>query len=213
MDKPAAIKLAHVARRDLKMTEDEWRDLLQMQFGVASSKDLSIVKLHELIEHLKKCGFKVRHPNRKPGKPGAARSRPLAGAAQERPGEAAKIRAIWLFLHHDLGLVKDPSEKALAAYVKRMTKVDALQGLDGQQSYRVIESLKKMAERVFMEKLEARAAACSPLSPYAQETLQDARESEAKFGRKLSYRAGAYDACLAAWRAIDAMNSKNESVE
>jgi phage gp16-like protein len=217
MDKPTAIKLVHVARRDLKMSEDEWRDLLQARFGVASSKDLSLVKLHELIEHLKKIGFKVRHPNRKsskPGKPDAAPSRPLAGAAEKRPGEAAKIRALWLFLHHDLGLVKDPSEAALAVYVKRLTKIEALQWLDGQQCYRVIESLKKWAEREFLAKLEARAAACAPLSPDAKEALDDARASEAKVGRdKQGYRVGAYDACLAAWRAIDAMNSKNESVE
>jgi phage gp16-like protein len=212
MDKPTAIKLAHVARRDLNMPEDEWRDLLQARFGVASSKDLSLVKLYELIEHLKKCGFKVRHPHRKPVKPDAAPSRPLAGAAEKRPGEAAKIRALWLFLHHDLGLVKDPSEAALAAYVKRLTKVEALQWLDGQQSYRVIESLKKWAERAFLAKLEARAAACSPLSPDAQEMLNEARDSEAKVGRnKQGYRVGAYDACLTAWRALDAMRLKNEA--
>jgi len=65
--------------------------------------------LQRVLEHMKACGFKVR-PNRK-------QSRPLA----EDP-ESKKIRAMWRFLH-EISIVRDPSERALAAYVAR----DALQ--------------------------------------------------------------------------------------
>ena len=208
MNKSAAIKLVHVARRELGIDDDAWRALLRQNFQVDSSKALDIAGLYRLVEHLKKCGFKVRHPGRTPGKGrGAARSRPLAGAAQEKPGGPAKIRALWLFLHHDLALVKDPSEAALAAYVKRITGVEALQWLDGAQTYRVIETLKKWAERIFHDKLIARAPEALALAiarGIDDETLSEVRnlichasESKTKDGKT-----GAYDACLAAWKAL-----------
>jgi phage gp16-like protein len=210
MNREQAIKLIHVARRDLAIDDDAWRELLQQKFHVASSRELGISDLYKLVEHLKKCGFKIRHPGKKPG---AARSRPLAGAAQKRPGEPAKIRALWLFMHHELGLVKDPSEAALAAYVKRITRVDALQWLDGQQTYRVIESLKKWAERVFEEKLRKRidaflVARLIP-GPMPDKELQErlcAALVKVVEGRDRSASGRApYDACLAAWEVMDAV--------
>jgi phage gp16-like protein len=209
MDKAAAIKLVHVARRDLAIPDDEWRALLQTKFHVESSKDLDISGLYRLVEHLKKCGFKVRHKVGKAGRaaPSSGASRPLAGAARARPDEAAKIRALWLFLHTDLGLVNDPSERALSAYLKRITGVEALQWLDPQKTYQVIETLKKWAERVFYDKLICRADALMPLVisrsgvvSEAGELLQRASESRTKSGKP-----GAYDACLAAWRMLDVM--------
>jgi phage gp16-like protein len=215
MDKAAAIKLIHVARRDLGIDNDAWRDLLRQKFRVESSKELGFFDLCKLVEHLKKCGFKVRHKTT-----GGARrptSRPLAGAAQAKPGEAAKIRALWIFLHTDLGLVKDPSEKALVAYVKRITGCDALQWLDGQESYRVIETLKKWAERVFLERLNARVAAlddavnagCEFDDAAMQRTHALVAEARKRVGiAALSGKPGkpgAYDACLAAWKSLDAL--------
>jgi phage gp16-like protein len=162
MNRAQALKLVHVARRDLSMDDAAWRDLLRQKFGVESSKDLDISGLYRLIEHLKHCGFRVRHAvSKAPGAGGhksagaPARSRPLAGAAQESPGEAAKIRALWLFLA-ELGLVRNRSEAALAAYVKRVTGVDALQWLDGSQTAMIIETLKRWALRVLPNRASER---------------------------------------------------------
>lgn len=57
-------RLAHVARRELGIDDDAWRQLLRDRFQVASSKDLSVGRLEDLVQHLKACGFKVR-PNPK----------------------------------------------------------------------------------------------------------------------------------------------------
>lgn len=60
-----------------------------------------------MLEHLKTKGFQVR---------------PKAGdRSQTINPDASKVRALWLFLHA-LGVVNDPSERALAAYVKRIAK-------------------------------------------------------------------------------------------
>ncbi|MCL2524584.1 MAG: regulatory protein GemA [Betaproteobacteria bacterium] len=205
MNRAQAIKLIHVARRDLQIDDAAWKALLAEKFRVASSKDLDITGLYKLVEHLKKCGFKVRHKAEcrrgekffAPTKP-APVSRPLAGAAQADPGEAAKIRALWLFLHQPLGLVRDPSEKALAAYIKRMTGVDDLHWLNGRQCRRVIEGLKKWAERIFPAKLAERLDALEAVGANNYSPLHDALER------------GAYDACLTAWEALDESAPANE---
>jgi phage gp16-like protein len=59
-------RLVHVARRELGMDEDAWRQLLRDQFKVESSKALSILGLENLLAHLKKCGFKVQPAKKLP---------------------------------------------------------------------------------------------------------------------------------------------------
>lgn len=144
------VRLIHVARRDLNMDEDTYRAILHQATGKASTSDMTVPELEKTLEHFKRCGFKIRHARKdKHGK--TARSIPLA-----QDPDAKKIRALWLFLH-ELGLVRNKSENALAAYVKRITRVDALQWIDGDQVKIVIESLKKWAMRVLPEQVNMMA--------------------------------------------------------
>ena len=127
------IKLIHVAKRSLNMDESSYRQVLQTIGGAASAADLSVPKLELVLEQLKRCGFKVRskHP----------RQRKQADDAQSK-----MIRALWLELAAN-GVVRDSSEEALTSFVKRMTKVDALQWLSSSQASQVIEHLKKWRDR------------------------------------------------------------------
>lgn len=130
------IKLIHVARRELGMDDDTYRLLLSGMTGLGgatSTADLSVPNLYRVLEQLKQRGFKVR-PSKK--------QRPLAADDQSK-----KIRALWLTLK-DLGEVRDPSEEALAKFVLKMTGVQALQWLSGEQASQVIENLKKWQRRV-----------------------------------------------------------------
>lgn len=131
------IKLIHVARRELRMDDDTYRLMLSGMVGLegaTSTADLSVPNLQRVLEQLKQRGFKPR-----PNKVG---TRPRANDEQSR-----KIRSLWLELH-DLGAVRDPSEEALANFVKSMTKVSALQWLNVAQASRVIENLKQWQRRV-----------------------------------------------------------------
>ncbi len=130
------IKLIHVARRDLQMDDDTYRLMLAGMKGLdgaTSTADLSVPNLYRVLEQLKAKGFKVR-PSKK--------QRPLAADDQSK-----KIRALWLALHEQ-GEVRDPSEEALAKFVMKMTGVQALQWLSGDQASQVIENLKKWQRRV-----------------------------------------------------------------
>ena len=131
------IKLIHVARRELGMQEDDYRQFLAnipALEGATSVANLTVPKLDMVLERLKAKGFKVVPKTAKPqGK--------LANDPQSR-----LIRHLWLSLH-TAGKVRDSSEQALAKYVARLTKVDQLQWLDGAQATTVIESLKSWLER------------------------------------------------------------------
>ena len=132
----ALIKLIHVARRELgqKSGLDElaYRDILRIVGKSESLASMTVPNMEMVLAHMKSKGFKVR---------------PKAG---DRPPvvnpDASKVRALWLFLHA-LGEVRDPSEKALAAYVKRIAKVDDLRWARGDAVTALIETMKKWAMR------------------------------------------------------------------
>lgn len=127
------IQLIHVARRDLALDEETYRAALESTTGKTSAAEMSLPELNKVVSHLKSKGFKVRHTKQ---------SRPV-----DQSPAARKIRSLWLSLH-ELGAVKNPSEAALGAYVKRIAGVDALQWLFGDQQRRVIETLKMWIHRM-----------------------------------------------------------------
>lgn len=126
------IKLIHVARRELGMDEPTYRTLLQFAGKADSTSKMAVPALLAVLERLQKAGFVIR---------------PKAGDRRQviNP-DASKVRALWLFLHA-LGAVRDPSEMALAAYVKRIAKVDDLRWARGAATTALIETLKKWAMR------------------------------------------------------------------
>ncbi|WP_238913777.1 gp16 family protein [Achromobacter insolitus] len=129
------IKLLHVARRSLGMDEDAYRQALVAATGKASASAMTLAELEKALSHFKRCGFVVV-PAQKAGR------RPRADSDQAR-----LIRHLWLSLH-GAGAVRDPSEAALAAWVKRETGVDAVQWLDIRQAGNCIEKLKNWIGRL-----------------------------------------------------------------
>lgn len=146
------IRLIHVAKRDLSMDDDTYRAILQRIGKKASSADLTIPELEKVLEHLKRSGFKVRSKSKAAPKQKPEQAKPSRPLAQDL--ESKKIRALWLFLH-ELGAVKNPSEEALATYVKRIAGVDALQWISGEQAERLIETMKKWAMRFLPQAVKA----------------------------------------------------------
>lgn len=132
------IKLIHVARRDLeragRLDEPGYREMLRAASNGRhdSTASMSYTQLKAAFERFQRAGFQARK---------------AVGQRRQaiNPG-ASKIRALWLFLHA-LGAVQDPSEKALAAYVKRIAKVDDLHWVRGRAVDTLIETLKKWAMR------------------------------------------------------------------
>lgn len=124
-----------IARRQLGLDEETYRDLVEGRYGKRSLKRLSNAQLVDLIEHFKSLGFKPAPP----------KSRARRASARV-PAMSAKIRALWRALW-DLGVARDPGDKALAGFIRRQAGVDSPSWMDGEGAYRAIEALKAMAER------------------------------------------------------------------
>lgn len=136
------ITLVHVARSQLRLTDEEYRTILREQGGAGSAGDMSAAQLQRVVDYFKKQGFKVATK---------AKTAPAGGvmlASGRRTGMATvlaadqqsrKARAMWLTLHA-IGQVRDPSEAALLAYAKRQCKVDRLEWV--RDTVPLLESLK-----------------------------------------------------------------------
>ncbi|MFC3874891.1 gp16 family protein [Neisseria musculi] len=139
--KACLIKLIHVGKSRLMMSDNDYRTLLaNASGGKTSSKALSVAELEQVLRAMKAQGFVVAtKAQRKQGKPDIA--------VRDHGRQTAKIRALWLELHR-LGAVRSPSELGLARFVKRMTGVDYHGWLDTDNASKVIEHLKQWVLRV-----------------------------------------------------------------
>lgn len=193
------IRLVHVAKRDLRMVDADYRAvLLRASGGVHdSSKAMSVTELEKVMSHLRLCGFKVRTKGK------SRPDRPAAPRRQADDPEARKIRALWLMLH-DLGAVKNPSEAALAAYVKRLTKVDDLHWVNGLQAETLIETLKKWALRFLPAELDR-------LAPLARQLpLSDVDRSNIAAWLHLARTRGTFDPMQGAYQALTEVLKRTE---
>lgn len=132
----AELAKIHMAAEQLGMdTGDkdegsEYRSMLWTVACVRSAAELDWAGRKKVLDHLKACGAKL-------GFEGKPQSRALATDPQSK-----KLRALWLEMH-TLGIIKNPDESALCAFVKRETGVAALQWLKPAQASQVIERLKQ----------------------------------------------------------------------
>ncbi len=132
------IKLIHVAKRSLALSDDDYRAMLQAQTRKTSCSNMGVSELEKVVEHLRSLGFEAAPGSNPPAKKPAK----LAADPQSK-----MIRHLWLRLR-DLGQLRDNSESALAKFVFRQTKVERLEWLNGYQAGQVIESMKLWVERV-----------------------------------------------------------------
>ena len=128
----------HIGIKALGWDDAFYREILWSVCRARSSAELDMAGRLRLIAHLRKCGFE-------PGARATARSpRPVA---QPLTPVQRKMWSLWQQLA-DAGLVANRRMPALLAFVKRQTKVERLEWLNGQQEDLVVESLKRwIAER------------------------------------------------------------------
>lgn len=137
-DRNRHIRLIHVLIRERGMTEDEYRALYESSTRKTSLKAMTEKDLQRVVSALKSYGAKKRQY-----KPASLFDSP----------QARKIRSLWLTLK-DMGELRNSSEQALLAYIKRLTGVDRMEWLKSNQMSYVIETLKKWVARVEKKQIE-----------------------------------------------------------
>ncbi|WP_297572651.1 gp16 family protein [uncultured Deefgea sp.] len=163
----------HIAKKQLAMDDETYRAMLTSVAGVESSKNLTVPLAMKVLAHLERCGFKAKPPTK-------AKTRVLADDAQSK-----MIRGLWIELA-DMEIVRNSSEAALAGFVKRMTKVDALQWLSSKQASQVIEHLKEWLDRVNTQrKAQLLAALALPVAVGIEAVVYQHQQLQAAITRTL----------------------------
>ncbi len=128
------IAAVHAAKKSARLDDDSYRDTLERITAKRSAADCNDAELRSALDHLNSLAQAAK--GAQAGKTRRRAEGPLVG----------KVTALWWSLHH-LGVIDNPSDAALAAFLKRMAGVDALQWATADQLSTVIEALKDMAMR------------------------------------------------------------------
>lgn len=108
--KKKLVQLIHIGKSKLCLDDGTYRSLLETATGKTSTKEMTLGELNKVITRLKQLGFTPTAP-KSAGK-----------IKQDKDPQAKLIRHLWLTLHKK-GAIKNPSELALSAYVKRQTGI------------------------------------------------------------------------------------------
>lgn len=128
-DRRSMIAKVHVAKKQLSLTEDDYRALLARVTGAASLSAATDLQIAAVLKELERLGWKPK-PRAKP-------------AAQPHH---RKVFALWGALQRAGGL-RDGSAAALRSFVLRQTGVGAVEWLTAAQCNSVTEALKAMVAR------------------------------------------------------------------
>jgi phage gp16-like protein len=128
----SALAKLHIAKKQLGLDDDTWRDLLERETGKRSSKDMSDRERGRVLDVLKNHGFKPASRGSRKGIEGKY---------------APKLQALWI-AGYNLGLIRNNDDAALLAFVKRQTGIDHTRFLRfHDDASKAIEALKKWLER------------------------------------------------------------------
>lgn len=120
----------HVAKKALGLCDESYREILFQEAGCRSAKDLDEAGRRRVLDRFRGLGFQELGGRRK-------------NAANP---QHSKIRYLWRDLHR-AGAIENNSDKALDSYVRRMTGASSLRFLTSDQSWRLIEAMKRWLAR------------------------------------------------------------------
>lgn len=123
----------HIAKRDLALSDETYRQLVKRITGCDSAGDLDGGQRRKLLAELHRLGWR---PAR------AYRVRPSDRAATQ----ADKIRALWIELGKATDL-RDPTERGLGRFCRRVTGKQRPEWLRPSDANSVIEALKSWLAR------------------------------------------------------------------
>lgn len=152
----AAIAKVKMAAKVLGLDDAAYRAMLERITGRTSAADCTLYQLGSVLDEMKAKGWR---PSSSPYRSARGASLSEGGAViqggrkapagKAKPAAspiARKARAIWISLHQ-LGEIRDPSERALEAFAKRQLGVERLNWAVASESNALIEALKAMADR------------------------------------------------------------------
>ncbi|WOF75334.1 regulatory protein GemA [Parvibaculaceae bacterium PLY_AMNH_Bact1] len=128
------IRLVHIAKKQRKLDDETYRDLLERETGLRSAGDMTDDQLEKVMAAFRAQGFKTKRQQR----------------TTVKHDQGRFIVALWIDLWQ-LGAVEDRRDAALDAFVKRQTGVERMLWLSPRQANSVVEALKDWCKREGLE--------------------------------------------------------------
>jgi phage gp16-like protein len=132
----------HIAKKQLGLDDETYRAVLHRVTGVSSSKDMTPAQHSAVLAEFGRLGFDPTPPaSREP------KARIAKGAMDLQGPFVPKIRALWI-AGWNLGVVRDRSDTALIAFVRRQTSIDHVSWVrDSKDGNKAIEAVKAWLAR------------------------------------------------------------------
>lgn len=127
VSKQKLIQLIHVARNELGLSEEDYRTVLDGAAGKTSCSEMTLFELEKSLDALKALGFRVKKMPVREVEVGAANREQIE-----------YIKGMW----ECCARVK--TDKALTAFVRRLTGAQHLRFLDVKNAQKVILALREM---------------------------------------------------------------------
>lgn len=126
------LQVIQIAKRQLRLDDDDYRAMLLREGGVDSSTKLDADGARRVMAWFDNHGFDRTDKRR--------------GTAADRRPIVLKARALWISLYQ-LDEVGNRHDKALDAFAKSITGKDTLRFATNGEAAKVVEALKSWAER------------------------------------------------------------------
>lgn len=130
-DRRRLLAKVHVAKKQLALDDDTYRDVLERVTGQRSAGELDVGQLIAVLEAFRARGWESRSRSTPSSKP-----------------HVRKMWALWGDLAREKIVTAKDTRAALRAYVLRLTGVSDPEWLSPDQASTVIESLKQWRRRV-----------------------------------------------------------------
>ena len=127
-NRKALLAKVHIAKKELGLSDEIYRAVLEEKYGVRSAKELKIFELIDLCRHFEKLGWKSKPPKGKPR------------ACKEREALLKKV----FVLCYNLGV---PVPEYATGIAKKMFGVDYIGWCNPNQLHKIVAALMYQLKR------------------------------------------------------------------
>ncbi|MEO1208267.1 MAG: regulatory protein GemA [Cyanobacteria bacterium J06638_20] len=131
------LSLIHIAKKQLGLSDDDYRDFLEGVTAKRSAKGMDLSELNAVIQAFEKKGFKVKGEGRRVKGKGKL-SPKTRDKAKKTPVD--KVRALWIRCYQ-AGKVRERGDDALQKFCRTVTGVERVEWLKHHQAKQLIEIL------------------------------------------------------------------------
>ena len=148
--RPTRAELAkiHIAKRDLKLTDQLYRGVLNVLFGETSAKDLSHKQIDELLTHFKSLGWESDYSadtKKETGSKNKISDKPVSQVSPSRgPATMAQLGLIMYLWKHGPG-IRNKSTEALDYFLNHHFHVSEFKEVKARQVPGILGAIRKMA--------------------------------------------------------------------